>query len=102
MRRYETIDAREISRRALVPCVALALLGLCASASGKATITTFDPTGSVLTIVTTPKGINDVGSITGWYEDSHGIDHGFVRTADGTITAIDFPGSADTYAVTIN
>jgi hypothetical protein len=54
-----------------------------------ATFTTFDPSGSVNT---QPTGINPAGVITGYYQDASGINHGFLRTPDGTITEFDPPG----------
>jgi hypothetical protein len=53
------------------------------------TFTTFDPSGSVNT---QPTGINLVGVVTGYYQDVSGINHGFLRARDGTITAFDPPG----------
>ncbi|MGH7484432.1 MAG: chitobiase/beta-hexosaminidase C-terminal domain-containing protein, partial [bacterium] len=44
---------------------------------------------------TLPASINDSGIITGAYEDASGVTHGFVRAADGTITApLDAPGAS--------
>jgi hypothetical protein len=60
--------------------------------------TTIDVPGAVLTSAI---GINDTGTITGWYEDSASILHGFVL-AGGTFTTIDFPGAAFTQAESIN
>jgi hypothetical protein len=43
---------------------------------------------------TFPFSLNDSGVIAGFYEDSSGLNHGFVRAADGTITApLDAPGA---------
>ena len=52
------------------------------------TFTTFDPPGSTFT---EPSGINPGGVITGGYIDASGMDHGFVRAHDGTITTFDVP-----------
>jgi hypothetical protein len=41
------------------------------------------------------------GAITGYYFDGNGT-HGFVRAAQGTITAFDVPGSTVTFPVNIN
>jgi hypothetical protein len=48
-------------------------------------IITFDagPNGTI------PTGINPEGAITGWFYDPGGVLHGFVRAADGTVTAFD-------------
>ena len=58
--------------------------GLCRPARSR--IIEFDPSGSYATF---PIGINDSKSITGWYEDSKGNVHGFLRTPDGSITTFD-------------
>ena len=47
---------------------------------------TFDPAGSINTV---PLSINPTGEITGFYEDTSFLNHGFVRTRDGTITTFD-------------
>lgn len=51
--------------------------------------TTLDVPGATLTEAT---GINNVGQITGWYENSKGIAHGFVLT-NGVYVTLDFPGA---------
>jgi hypothetical protein len=44
---------------------------------------------------TFPFSMNDSGVIAGFYEDSSGLNHGFVRAADGTITApLNAPGAS--------
>lgn len=65
------------------------------------TITTFDPPGSVIgtgkLTGTLPSGIDPSGNyITGFYTDSTGLGHGFVRTSDGTITSFVAPEAATT------
>ena len=55
------------------------------------TLTPFDPTGSTSTY---PLSINPEGTVTGTYSDANYLNHGFVRTADGTITSFDAPGAA--------
>lgn len=69
------------------------------SAGAKEQFTTFDPTGSIYTYAV---GINTSGTIAGYYEDSTGATHGFLRTSDGTITAFDPTGSASTGVGSIN
>jgi hypothetical protein len=64
-----------------------------------ATITPFDPPGS---IQTRALSINGTGSIAGYYGGNDGIFHGFVRSAAGAITTFDAPGSYGTYASSIN
>jgi len=50
---------------------------------------------------TDPLGINDQGQVTGIYEDSQGVYHGFLK--DGSaITSFDVPGAHDTDAYAIN
>lgn len=57
--------------------------------SANGTFTVFDVPGSAGTFVT---GINDAGTVTGYYLDVQSQDsHGFVRAADGTITVFDGP-----------
>jgi hypothetical protein len=63
------------------------------------TFTTFDVPGSMYTLGIS---INDEGTVTGWYADSNGFDHGFVRATDGTITSFDPPGSSYTNPSAIN
>src|ERR1700690_2088508 len=71
---------------------------LCASmAVAKATIATFEVPGSTHTFAW---AIN--GSTTGYYYDSGGIAHGFVRGSDGTITSFDPKGAVDTEAYGTN
>ena len=46
-------------------------------------------------------GINAQGEIVGWYRDSFGTIHGYLRSHAG-ITTIDVPGSTFTIAFGIN
>jgi probable HAF family extracellular repeat protein len=46
-------------------------------------------------------GINNSGSIVGYYRDAIGHTHGFLYEG-GTFSSIDFPGASETYAVGIN
>src|SRR6266478_4820572 len=70
------------------------------TASGAPTYTTFDPLGSTST---SPSAINPAGAITGYYEDTSFVFHGFLRAPNGgeerppkvTFTTFDFPASAD-------
>lgn len=61
------------------------------------TFTTFDVSGAALTY---PKGINDQGVITGFYNDSW--PKAFVRNTDGVISIFDIPGAKITQASKIN
>src|SRR3954466_6500212 len=58
--------------------------GFLRSSHGK--IKRIDPKGSTSTYLTS---INDTGSVTGYYYDVNNFCHGFVRTADRTITKFD-------------
>ncbi len=72
--------------------------GLCASAK-QGTFITIDPPGSVFTQA---YSINPAGAITGTYCDAVTC-HGFLRTADGTITTFDAPDDVfGTCAMSIN
>ena len=63
------------------------------------TITTFDPTGS---IITQPVTINRSGEIAGTWFDSGSIEHGFVRSATGKITSFDASKAGGTLTAGIN
>lgn len=63
------------------------------------TITTFEVPGS---IGTQPSSINRTGTITGFYADADGLNHGFVRDNNGNITTVDVPGATNTSALSIN
>jgi hypothetical protein len=41
---------------------------------------------------TYPTSINDLGAITGYYWDTNGFSHGFLRSHDGKFTTFDVPG----------
>jgi len=47
-------------------------------------------------------GINPQGAIAGYYGDTSGVPHGYVRDPDGTITTFDVLGAARTFAYDIN
>jgi hypothetical protein len=63
------------------------------------TINTFDPVGS---IATAPIGVNNKGTVTGWYEDGKYLTHGFVRSVDGMIETFDITGTDGTSPSAIN
>ena len=46
--------------------------------------------------------INNRGDIAGAFTDTSGVQHGYVRHADGTLTQIDFPGASGTQAFGVN
>jgi hypothetical protein len=49
-----------------------------------------------------PPSVNPAEAITGTYFDASFVEHGFLRTRDGTFTTIDFPGAFFTEALAIN
>jgi hypothetical protein len=51
---------------------------------------------------TEPIAINTSGEVTGFYLDSAGDEHGFLRSATGTFTQIDAPGATATQPESIN
>jgi hypothetical protein len=71
--------------------------------------TVFDAPGAATGICsnacTFPKSINRRGEITGFYYDTNGLAHGFLRASDGTYTIFDAtatPGLNGTMPVSIN
>jgi hypothetical protein len=46
--------------------------------------------------------MNQNGMIAGWYSDSGGVAHSFVRSTSGQITELDPPGLTNSFAVSIN
>lgn len=63
-------------------------------------ITSFDAPGDVNG--TFPGAILDNGTVTGFYYDASFNEHGFLRSADGTINEFDVSGSQSTTAYSIN
>jgi len=51
---------------------------------------------------TEPLAINKAGAIAGFYLDSAGVEHGFLRSTKGAITKIDAPGAATTQPESMN
>ena len=47
-------------------------------------------------------GLNNSGEVVGYYLDSFGVEHGYLRDAAGNFTTIDGPGSTNTDAAGIN
>lgn len=63
--------------------------------------------GSILTPIpfppgNRPTGINNANTIVGQYLNSFGIWTGFMRSTDGKITSLTYPGAAGTYPYGIN
>ena len=48
------------------------------------------------------RGVNDAGAIVGFFTDSSGVDHGFLRDASGHYTVLDAAGATATQAFGIN
>jgi len=67
------------------------------AAAKEPTFVVFDAPGSTCELgfpfCTTPVAINTAKTVTGYYADTNGALHGFVRASDGTITAFDGPGA---------
>jgi hypothetical protein len=69
--------------------------------------THLDEEGYILRPATAPLSINDDGEIAGYFGDTSGVVHGFVRHKDGTFTTFEAPGAAKsgnlgTFAESIN
>ena len=47
-------------------------------------------------------GLNDAGTITGYYFDSNTVPHGYVRAPDGSFATFDPLGSYKTYSTNVN
>ena len=47
-------------------------------------------------------GISDTGVVTGWFQSNGNVQHGFVRSADGTVNIFDPSDSHYTYVFAIN
>jgi hypothetical protein len=86
-------------RSGLLCGAAIVFVSAAGSAGAKEQFTSFDPTGSIYTVAA---GINTSGTVAGYYEDSTGVTHGFLRASDGTITAFDPKGSTSTGVGSIN
>ena len=78
--------------------VAAAVASPAQPGQGSWTFISFDVPGSTGTV---PLDINASGDIVGAYA-SAGLQHGFMRTADGTFTTIDYPGAPFTMIAGIN
>jgi hypothetical protein len=68
------------------------------AAGGSGSFITFDPPGSTHT---NPSAIAPDGTVTGYYVDAGGVQHGFLRTPTGSITSFDPPGSTLTQPTSI-
>jgi len=78
-------------------------LGQAGTGSSPYTFTTIDVPAATGETGTKAFGINDGGQIVGVFESTPGVNHAFVRDAEGTFTTIDAPGAtSDTEAEGIN
>ena len=95
--RQQTVFAalRNLQQKNLFPFdLALAVGLMCSIAQAqKSEIITFDPPGSVYTLV---EAINNRGEITGAWADANFVFHGFLRSPDGTIISFDAPKATTT------
>lgn len=85
-------------KRAFVLGLALCTLGLVSTASAqKLRIVSFDAPGADLNPGdfngTYPGGINVSGAITGSYQDTNSVFHGFLRSPGGKFISFDVPGA---------
>ena len=60
-----------------------------------------DPAAANSSNGTYPFGINDGGTVVGYYYDAGGFAHGFVETG-GSYVNLDYPGASQTYPQAIN
>ena len=83
-----------------VPVCSISVAGPQARSQGRPEVITFDAPGAGTASGqgTVPRSISSNGEVTGEFYDSHEAVHGFVRTADGTITAVDVPGASTSNA----
>jgi Domain of unknown function DUF11 len=93
--------ARSLGRRFAV-AVGLTIGGFAVSASAGAaaptyTFATFSPPDASFTL----NALNSSGDVAGYYRDSRGFNHGYVRTA-GTPVTVDVPGFGDTALFAMN
>lgn len=81
-------DVGEIAGNYNDATAAQAQHGFLRSADGA--LVSFDPPGSQLT---NPNGLNNLGTVVGYYVDAEGNVHGFARTRRGQFARIDPPGT---------
>lgn len=89
---------RPFSSLPIVPLGVLALLLSLARTGQAQTITTFDAPNAVGTF---PQAVSAFGVIVGFYQESSGASHGFLRSPQGRITSFDVPGSG-TFPLAVN
>jgi hypothetical protein len=93
-----TLDGHSLARwkRLLVLYAVLGALGMSLPASAqRPRFTTFEvpAAGTGASQGTYAIGINPLGVIAGYYTDSNGVSHGFLRSPDGNVTPFDPPGA---------
>lgn len=63
------------------------------------TFAVIDPTGNASEVnVVIPTQINSSGAVAGYYIDTNGVDHGFLRDSSVAITILDAPGAGTSRA----
>src|SRR5450432_2278420 len=86
--------------RTLGACATSAILFLSGSgAFASQKITRVDAPGAAQTFA---YGLNNAGDVAGYYIDTSGGYHGYIRDSDGTYTPFDAPGAVATIADSIN
>jgi hypothetical protein len=87
----------------LLLCICLASAALLQAGSSVKTIKFNAPgAGKGKGQGTEPLAINKAGAVAGFYLDSAGVEHGFLRSTKGGFTKIDAPGAVITQAESIN
>jgi uncharacterized membrane protein len=90
-----------MKKTGILACVLVVLAGSALTAQTPSwTFTTVDFPG--FASVTSPLGINNHGDIVGYYDDTAGAFHGYLRPQGGAFIPVDFPGAVATLAFTIN
>src|SRR5256885_733261 len=51
---------------------------------------------------TSPRAINGDGAVSGWFIDTNGLQHGFLRLSDGSVQVIDLDDSGTTVLEGLN
>src|SRR5690348_4598461 len=101
---FQKLSAREgefmhVGQLTISSLAGFCLLAVGTTASAGHKFVEFDVPGAAGTFPISLNGNNDV---VGYYEDTSGIDHAFIRTSDGKIKKFDVPKAASTIAGSIN
>jgi hypothetical protein len=97
----------ELNSRIYISVLTLVAFGILALSAPTAHAQTFLPfdapgAGTAAEQGTFPLAINSSGLIVGYFVDSGGVQHGFMRAAGGTFTTVDVPGSSGTQVTAVN